>query len=240
MACQSCHIPTYARINPTKMFWDWSTAGDTKRKVNKDEFGKPDYDPKKGDFVWGKNEVPRYEWFNGSIRGTTAKDVVDPSTTVRVSWPIGDVNDPNSRIFPFKVHAGKTPYDKVNKTMVIPKLFGPKGSGAYWAEYDWDRAISVGQVLQRPALQRRVRLRGHGVRLPHHAHGGAQGPGRGLRGVSRQGRPSGPSGRLLHARARLGSRLLNTGGWALVVASLLGVALHGLGRFFSSVGRRRG
>jgi hypothetical protein len=35
-------------------------------------------------------------------------------------------------------------------------------------------------------------------------------------------------------------QILNMGGWALVAASLLGVALHGLGRFFSSVGRRRG
>jgi hypothetical protein len=34
-------------------------------------------------------------------------------------------------------------------------------------------------------------------------------------------------------------RLLDMGGWALVAASLLGVILHGLGRFLSSVGRRR-
>ncbi len=26
VACQSCHIPRYARVNPTKMNWDWSTA----------------------------------------------------------------------------------------------------------------------------------------------------------------------------------------------------------------------
>jgi octaheme c-type cytochrome (tetrathionate reductase family) len=239
VSCQACHIPTYARINPTKMYWDWSTAGDKKREVKKDEFGKPDYDPKKGDFVWGKNEVPRYEWFNGSIRGTTAKDVVDPSKPVRVSWPIGDVNDPKSRIFPFKVHAGKTPYDKVNKTMVIPKLFGPKGSGAYWAEYDWDKAISAGQsyndlpysgeydfveteyvfpithmVAPKDQAVACVECHAKGGRLDH------------LEGFYMPGRDS--------------VQILNMGGWALVAASLLGVALHGLGRFFSSVGRRRG
>ena len=27
--------------------------------------------------------------------------------------------------------------------MVIPKLFGKKGSGAYWAEYDWKKAIQA-------------------------------------------------------------------------------------------------
>ncbi len=27
VACQACHIPQFARIIPTKMYWDWSTAG---------------------------------------------------------------------------------------------------------------------------------------------------------------------------------------------------------------------
>lgn len=34
VACQTCHIPTFAREKPTKMWWDWSKAG-----VKKD--GKP-------------------------------------------------------------------------------------------------------------------------------------------------------------------------------------------------------
>lgn len=238
VSCQACHIPTYARVNPTKMHWDWSTAGDKKREAKKDEFGRPDYDPKKGDFTWGKNEIPRYEWFNGSIKGTTAKDVVDPSTPVRISWPIGDRDDSNSRIFPFKVHTGKTPYDKVHKTMVIPKLFGPKGSGAYWADFDWDRAIAIGQeynnlpysgefdfvdteyvfpithmVAPKEQAVACVDCHAKGGRLDH------------LEGFYMPGRDS--------------ARLLDMGGWALVAASALGVALHGLGRFLSSVGRRK-
>jgi len=35
VACQTCHIPRFARVNSTKMNWDWSTAG------KKDENGKP-------------------------------------------------------------------------------------------------------------------------------------------------------------------------------------------------------
>ncbi len=27
IACQTCHIPLYAKANGTKMWWDWSTAG---------------------------------------------------------------------------------------------------------------------------------------------------------------------------------------------------------------------
>ncbi len=29
VACQTCHIPTFARTHPTKATWDWSKAGDT-------------------------------------------------------------------------------------------------------------------------------------------------------------------------------------------------------------------
>ena len=53
-------------------------------------------------------------------------------------------DDANARIFPFKVHEGKQPYDKVNKTLLIPKLIGKKGTGAYWAEYDWKKALDKG------------------------------------------------------------------------------------------------
>jgi len=27
IACQTCHIPTYAKVNPTKIYWDWSSSG---------------------------------------------------------------------------------------------------------------------------------------------------------------------------------------------------------------------
>ncbi|HPU23212.1 MAG TPA: cytochrome C, partial [Candidatus Kapabacteria bacterium] len=30
VACQTCHIPTYAKVNQTKTFWDWSKAGKLK------------------------------------------------------------------------------------------------------------------------------------------------------------------------------------------------------------------
>jgi len=238
VACQSCHIPTFARVNPTKMSWDWSQAGDKKREAHKDEFGKPDYDAKKGAFVWGKNMVPRYEWYNGSIKGTTAKDVIDPTRVVRLSWPVGDRRDPHSRIYPFKVHTGRTPYDKVRKTMVLPKLFGPKGSGSYWTEYDWNKAIILGQeynglpysgeydfvdteyvfpithmVAPKDKAVACVECHAKGGRLDH------------LGGFYMPGRDS--------------VRMLDMGGWGLAAASLLGVVLHGLGRFLSGIGRRK-
>lgn len=238
VSCQACHIPAFARVNPTKMHWDWSTAGDTQREIQKDQHGKPLYDPKKGDFTWGKLETPHYEWFNGSITGTTAKDVIDPSTTVRISWPIGDKDDPQSRIFPFKVHTGKTPYDKVNKTMVIPKLFGPPQSGAYWSDFDWDKAIALGQAYNGLPysgeygfvdteyvfpITHMVAPKNRGVYCVEcHRKGGRLAN---LTGFYMPGRDS--------------VQMLDMGGWTVVGVSLVSVIIHGLGRIFSSVARKK-
>jgi hypothetical protein len=66
---------------------------------------------------------------------------------VKINSTIGSIEDKNSRIFPFKVHRGKQPYDKVNKILVAPHLF-PKGKEdktAYWKKYDWNTAIKFGQ-----------------------------------------------------------------------------------------------
>jgi len=148
VACQACHIPEFAREKPTKMEWDWSTAGkmkDGKPYVLDGPLGKHSYDSKKGDFRWEMNVVPEYFWFNGTIESIRATDKIDDSGVVKLSWPVGERNDPKSRIMPFKVHRGKTPYDPVNKNMVLAHLFG-KDDDAYWKTYDWGRAIKAGMA----------------------------------------------------------------------------------------------
>ncbi|MDM8544635.1 tetrathionate reductase family octaheme c-type cytochrome [Desulfococcaceae bacterium HSG7] len=144
VACQSCHIPEFARANPTKMSWDWSKAGklkDGKPYKVKGDFGKHNYLSIKGEMRWDKHVKPEYFWFNGSIITLTAKDIIDPTQSVPVGKPVGAKDDPDSRIFPFKIHRGKQPYDKVNNTLLTPHLSGKKG---YWATLDWNKALSLG------------------------------------------------------------------------------------------------
>jgi octaheme c-type cytochrome (tetrathionate reductase family) len=145
VACQSCHIPEFARVNPTKMSWDWSQAGKTKdgkKYKTKDEFGKFDYMTIKGQMKWAKHIKPEYFWYDGIIKSVTAKDSIDPVGTVAVSWPEGNRQNANARIYPFKVHRGVQPYDKVNKTLLVPLLSGKDG---YWTTLDWNRALRKGQ-----------------------------------------------------------------------------------------------
>ena len=44
----------------------------------------------------------------------------------------------------FKFHEGTQPFDTVRNTFVAPYTAGPKGSGAYWGDWDWAVAIRMG------------------------------------------------------------------------------------------------
>ena len=86
VSCQACHIPTFAKALPTKVWWDWSTAGkDVKpEEIPKDQYGKKLYDKMKGDFKWEKDVVPTYLWFDGNIVRYIAGDKIDPTKVVQL------------------------------------------------------------------------------------------------------------------------------------------------------------
>ncbi len=148
VACQTCHIPEFARGGmPTKMFWDWSKAGqlteEGKPLVIKDENGHVIYDGQKGEFTLEENVVPEYVWFNGQVEYTLAGEQIDPTGIVAINTFLGSRGDPDAKIYPVKKFQAIQPYDRVNRTLAVPHLFG-KDEWAYWGNYDWDKAIEFG------------------------------------------------------------------------------------------------
>ncbi len=146
VACQSCHITTFAKALPTKVWWDWSTAGkDVKpEEVPKDQYGMKLYDKMKGDFKWEKDVEPVYMWFNGNISRYLAGEKIDPKKVVRLTYPEGNRKDLKAKIYPFKIMKGKQAYDAGNNTIAFMQVFGPPGSDAYWQKYDFNLAIAAG------------------------------------------------------------------------------------------------
>jgi octaheme c-type cytochrome (tetrathionate reductase family) len=140
VACQTCHIPAFAREMPTKTSWDWSTAGQ-ERVVPKDQYGRPTYDQKKGDFTWGKNIIPTYRWYNGHAGAYLVGDKMNPQKVTELSYPEGNIKDGSAKIYPFKVHTGKQIYDKKYNYFITPQVFGKEG---YWKTFDWNRAAQIG------------------------------------------------------------------------------------------------
>ncbi|NMC00142.1 MAG: tetrathionate reductase family octaheme c-type cytochrome [Thermoanaerobaculaceae bacterium] len=153
VSCQACHIPIYAKVNSTKLYWDWSTAGKLKNGepyVEEDEDGNHKYMSIKGSFVWGKNLKPDYVWFNGTASHYLAGDKVEnPSEQLVLNPLYGSYNDEDSKIIPVKIHIAKQPFDPVNKIVIMPKLYDPeKGVGAFWKDFDWVKASEVGMKEQ--------------------------------------------------------------------------------------------
>ena len=140
VACQTCHIPAYARGGyATKLWWDWSKAGDKTRENTKT------YNFKKGEFKIGQNVKPEYYWHNGDMGNTLPTDKFDPSKgPIMLNALAGGPDVPDSKIYPFKVHRGKQIFDSKYNNFIIPKLFGKKEAGAYWKNYDWNLAAEAG------------------------------------------------------------------------------------------------
>jgi len=147
VACQTCHIPAFARENPTKMWWDWSKAGQLdeqgKPLVKKGDYGKDVYHGNKGEFVWEKNVEPEYFWFNGSLEYSLLTDTINPREPVKLNRVVGRKGDSRSRIYPFKVHRGKLPYDTNEMKMLAINLYGPEKE-AFWTSFDWESALRTG------------------------------------------------------------------------------------------------
>jgi octaheme c-type cytochrome (tetrathionate reductase family) len=147
IACQTCHIPEFARAQPTKMMWDWSTAGkldkDGKPFKLKDPAGHDAYDSKKGDFRYESNVIPEYIWFNGKVDYTLRETKIDPSQVLRINTFNGSPDDGRSKIWPIKRFVGKQPYDVGNNQLLVFHTYG-KDDSALWTTFNWDKAIEYG------------------------------------------------------------------------------------------------
>lgn len=140
VACQSCHIPIAATRDATKMYWDWSTAGSDEIEESLHTYLKI-----KGSFVYEDNFTPVYKWYNGGVAERyILGDMINPAQITSINLPSGRIEDTSAKIFPFKVHFAKQPFDTVNNILLQPKTYG---EGGFWEEFDWDLALELGSDI---------------------------------------------------------------------------------------------
>jgi octaheme c-type cytochrome (tetrathionate reductase family) len=233
IACQTCHIPEFARGGKaTKTWWDWSTAGqkmpDGKPIVKKDAQGNVTYHSKKGDFKWESDVVPEYAWYAGNTRFKQLDETIDPAQVVALNTFSGSYDDPDARIWPFKVMRGKQPYDKGNNTLVVTHLFGKDGD-AYWKSFDWNKAIGAGMAEVGADFSGEYDFIETTMHWPlTHMIAPADQALDCESCHSKDGRLENLHGFYMPGRGDF--PLLDKLGWLIVLATLAGVLLHGLGR----------
>jgi octaheme c-type cytochrome (tetrathionate reductase family) len=244
IACQTCHIPEFARDSiGTERSWDWSQATtmgpDGKPFVKKDSGGRRAFDSKKGAWVWETYVIPEYRWFNGQSRFKVIGDKIDPTKIVRINEVGGGPNDPDSRIWPTNVHRGKQPYDKVNNYLTLQHT-GGEDDTALWHNYDWQKAITAGmkagglpysgefgfvETEQTWPITHMVAPKGDALTCAQCHDAKTGGRLKDVKGIYMPGRGD-------------NNKLLDMGGWAIALLTLIGVLIHGAGRIYMS--KRKG
>ncbi|MGD2032016.1 MAG: hypothetical protein PVJ48_02355 [Gammaproteobacteria bacterium] len=124
--CTACHIPTFAKDEPTDMRRDWSDIH---------------YSTEKGKYTYRveleKDVVPVYAWFNGKsfaqLPGTPVRR--NDKGEITIVLPDGSRDDPDARIHAFKVHGGRLPVLDDKQWLV------PIATEEFYAHGDIDKAI---------------------------------------------------------------------------------------------------
>jgi len=162
LACQTCHIPTFARKVSTYTDWRWASAGFTPPEGStethpadcaKEPLGvtasgavsRSTYNKLKGCFTWGTNVRPTLRFYNGKwnrvIMGRNDKGL-DTTKPVDLGSPAASYLDADAMIYPFKVMTGNQPFDATDKTVLVPHLWGTvTGPNPYWSKFDWNLAL---------------------------------------------------------------------------------------------------
>lgn len=137
VACQTCHIGTFARNaadtaadESTEIYRDWTTPewNSTAKR----------WEPK---ITRAGNVIPVYKFWNKYSYAYNLGEVAtfDPVTgAYPTSRPIGGINDPQSKLYPFK-------YKRANYPIAtnLSKLIAMDTS-VYWATGDWNAATKKG------------------------------------------------------------------------------------------------
>ncbi|MCP4903161.1 MAG: hypothetical protein GY906_39875 [bacterium] len=98
--CTVCHIPEFAKEEPTDMFRDWSDGHFSEAKGK--HVARIDLE---------SNVVPIYAWFNGKskVQLPQEKAEFDDEGRIVMVQPLGSREDSEARIHAFKLHRGKLP-----------------------------------------------------------------------------------------------------------------------------------
>lgn len=108
--CTVCHIPTFAKADPTDMVRDWSTP---QRHEEANKYT--------ATITFGKDVEPVYAWFNGTTRMAKMGEKVLPDAdgVIAMMAPLGSRKDKHSKLHAFKLHQATVPYLK-DKQWISP------------------------------------------------------------------------------------------------------------------------
>jgi hypothetical protein len=112
VACQTCHIPTYAKVVATEVSRDWTQPHFSSAACN----GRGGWLPKENK---GTNLTPSYQWFDGTsqvyLLGESLDDYPMKSGAYTLGVPNGSIDQGGAKIYPMKEHTSISAVDDTNR-----------------------------------------------------------------------------------------------------------------------------
>ena len=135
VACQSCHIPLYAKLNSTEMSRDWNTPV-WSQSVYGGQGGFVPHDTR------AMNVVPSYKWFDGTSNVYAIGQVAQQNANGQYNFgsPNGWVNTAGAKIHPMKEHTS-------NSAMLANGVIVPHATSTYFFTGDFALAVEEGKQL---------------------------------------------------------------------------------------------
>jgi hypothetical protein len=120
VACQSCHIPYYAKT-ATEIHRDWRFHADGSPADGVSGPGHPYTE--KASYV-----IPEYRFWNGKSDNTLLMDDAEETydaefQTYPTSRPVGDIADPDSKMYPFKYKTAYQPKTAADNRLIALDTF---------------------------------------------------------------------------------------------------------------------
>jgi len=130
VACNVCHVPTFAKAASTDMRRDWSKPGDLNPVTQL-------YEP---NMVLQTSVTPVYRFFNGRSRFYAFGSPAEPQTNGKVlmAGPLGSRQEPGAKITAMKRHEGNQPIDPVTQRLLPLKI------GIFFQSGDLATAVNQG------------------------------------------------------------------------------------------------
>jgi hypothetical protein len=201
------------------------------------EDGNLEYLSTKGTFRYAENVVPAYRWFDGVTRYTLREDQIDTSQApIDLNQIEGSHDNPDSRIWPFKIMEGKQPYDKVHKHLLVNHVYSADDDTALWTNFDWEKSLQAGTEYAGQAYSGEFDFVETRMHWPiAHMVAPAEDALHCASCHARDGRLAELTDFYMPGRDH--SVWLDRAGWSIALLTLLGSLAHGTGRFVAS--RRR-
>ncbi len=136
VACQSCHIPAYAKDVSTEMERDWTEAHFSMTACR----GQGGWVPSE---VRASHVVPDYHWFDGTSLANVLGQVPVQNALGEyiLALPNGSVQSPGAKLFPMKVHHSNSARQDDTGLLI------PHSTFAYFTSGNFDLAVQKGMEL---------------------------------------------------------------------------------------------